>query len=155
MSATPTAAPLRRAGVAIGIGMGGFIDGILFHQIFQFHNMLSARIPTSDLLGVKVNMVWDGVFHLAVWLITALGIGLLFRAGRRRDAQWSAQVFLPALLIGWGAFNLVEGLVNHHVLQLHHVYEAAGQSGWDYAFLASGLALLAAGWWLIRSPGRR
>jgi uncharacterized membrane protein len=58
-----TVRPVRAAGIALGIGMGGFVDGILFHQIFQFHNMLSAKIPTDEIVGAKVNMVWDGVFH--------------------------------------------------------------------------------------------
>jgi hypothetical protein len=31
------------AGLLIGCGMGGFVDGIVFHQILQFNNMLSAR----------------------------------------------------------------------------------------------------------------
>lgn len=37
--------PLIASGTLMGIGMGGFVDGILFHQIFQIHNMLSAKLP--------------------------------------------------------------------------------------------------------------
>lgn len=151
MTSELTTAPLRGAGVALGVGMGGFIDGILLHLIFQVHSMLSARISTNDLLGVKVNMVWDGIFHLAVWLITALGVTLLFRAARRTDVRWSTRAFWGALLFGWGLFNFVEGLIDHHLLQLHHVYEAAGLSVWDYAFLGSGVAMLVIGALLMRA----
>jgi uncharacterized membrane protein len=57
-----------------GIGMGGFLDGIAFHQIFQIHNMLSASVPTDTLINIEINMVWDGLFHALTWLMTALGI---------------------------------------------------------------------------------
>ena len=149
------ARPLFAAGLSLGIGMGGFVDGILFHQLLQLHNMLSARIPNTDYLGVKVNMVWDGVFHAGVWAITAVGISLLWRAGRRRDdANLMGRLLAGSLLIGWGAFNLVEGVIDHHLLQLHHVYEAMGLSVWDYAFLAWGAAMVLAGRLLARREVR-
>lgn len=142
----PRARPLLSAGLALGIGMGGFVDGILFHQILQFHNMLSARIPNTDYVGAKVNMVWDGFFHAGVWTITAAGIVLLWRAGRRGDANLSGRLFCGALLMGWGLFNLVEGVIDHHILQLHHVYEPMGLSIWDYAFLLWGAVMALGGW---------
>jgi uncharacterized membrane protein len=72
-----TRTPLIAAGVLIGAGLGGFIDGIMLHQILQWHNMLSSQIPPNDLVSVKVNMVWDGYFHLAVWILTLIGLGVL------------------------------------------------------------------------------
>ena len=55
------------------------------------------------------------------------------------------------MLFGWGAFNLVEGVVNHQILGLHHVREGAGhQTAYDLGFLALGGALLLAGWLLAR-----
>lgn len=140
--------PLLAAAVALGIGMGGFVDGILFHQILHFHNMLSARVPNTDLVGAKVNMVWDGLFHAGVWAMTVLGILLLWRAGRVREADLSGRLLAAGGLIGWGLFNLVEGVINHHLLQLHHVYEPLGLSTWDYAFLAWGAAMTIGGWLL-------
>lgn len=148
--ASRTTKPVVAAGTVIGIGMGGFVDGILFHQILQFHNMLSARVPTDTLVGAKVNMVWDGLFHAVVWTATAIGIAMLWRAVTRGDALLSGKALAGAVLIGWGLFNLVEGLIDHHILNLHHVYEPMGQSVWDYVFLAFGLALAATGWLMIR-----
>ncbi len=146
-----TIRPIATAGMTIGIGMGGFFDGILFHQILQIHNMLSARVPTDTLLGAKVNMVWDGLFHAVVWIVTALGIALLWRAMARTDAVRSGRVLMGAILLGFGLFNLIEGIVDHHLLHVHHVYERLGVSAWDYLFLASGIALIATGWLMIRS----
>jgi len=149
------ARPLLSAGLALGIGMGGFVDGILFHQILQLHNMLSARVPNTDYVGAKVNMVWDGFFHAGVWGITAAGILLLWRAGRTADASLSGRLLGSSLLMGWGLFNLVEGVIDHHLLQLHHVYEPVGLSIWDYLFLLWGAGMLLFGWALARSETAR
>jgi hypothetical protein len=36
------------ASVVLGVGLGGFIDGIILHQLLQWHHMLSSwRLPTS------------------------------------------------------------------------------------------------------------
>lgn len=153
MTGRRTIKPLTTAGAVIGIGMGGFVDGILFHQIFQFHNMLSARIPTDTLIGAKVNMVWDGLFHAGVWTATAIGIAMLWRAVTGADVLLSGRALFGSILLGFGLFNLVEGLIDHHILGIHHVYERMGLSMWDYLFLASGVALIATGWLMIREVG--
>lgn len=143
--------PLAIAGLTLGIGMGGFVDGILFHQVLQLHNMISAKRPPDTLVNLEVAMVWDGVFHAATWTCTALGIALLFRAARNTTALWSSRLLLGAMLAGWGLFNLVEGTLDHHILHLHHVVERRGESIFDLAFLASGVLLLAAGTILFRT----
>ncbi len=43
--APPAKAPLLSAGLLLGIGMGGFVDGIVFHQLLQTHSMLSGVRP--------------------------------------------------------------------------------------------------------------
>jgi uncharacterized membrane protein len=146
-----TTKPLTTAGMVLGIGMGGFVDGIVFHQILQIHNMLSAQIPTDTLIGAKTNMVWDGLFHVMVWMATAAGIVLLWKAVKRPDVLLSGQALLGSTLVGFGLFNLVEGIVDHHILNLHHVYERLGPSTWDYVFLASGVALMLTGWLMIHN----
>lgn len=137
--------PMIRAGIVLGAGLGGFLDGILLHQILQSHNMLSARVPPDSIVAIKTNMVWDGYFHAGVWLLTAAGVFLLFRAGARREVAWSGRVLLGALVLGFGLFNLVEGVIDHHWLGLHHVVEAApprAQALYDFGFLIFGGVLL-------------
>ena len=56
------------------------------------------------------------------------------------------------LALGWGLFNLVEGLVDHHLLELHHVRPGHGQVWWDLGFLLLGGVLVAVGVWLLRTP---
>jgi uncharacterized membrane protein len=139
------------AGLILGAGLGGFADGILFHQILQMHNMLSGRIPVTDLISAKVNMAWDGFFHAFVWILTCIGLLQLFRAGRRREVPWSGRILSGSMLVGWGLFNLVEGILDHEILGVHHVYEYTADH-WpaDAAFLAAGAILIAAGIVLIR-----
>jgi uncharacterized membrane protein len=146
--------PLLAAGMLMGIGMGGFLDGILAHQLLQIHNMLSARLPPDTLINVKVNMVWDGLFHVVTWLVTAIALALLWKAGKRRDVPWSGRTFTGSMIAGWGLFNLVEGVIDHHIVGIHHVIETLGLSVYDYAFLASGVLLVVIGWRLIRAGSR-
>lgn len=153
MTLAVTTKSLVAAGTVIGIGMGGFVDGIVFHQILQLHNMLSARVPTDTLVGAKVNMVWDGVFHAGVWCATAIGIAMLWRAVKRADVRLSGRALFGSMLLGWGLFNVVEGVIDHQLLELHHVYERLGPSVWDWVFLAFGAALILTGWMTIRAAG--
>jgi uncharacterized membrane protein len=68
----------------------------------------------------------------------------------------STRSFCGYLLIGWGAFNLVEGIVDHHLLTLHHVREGADvrETAWDVGFLVFGALLILAGWLLSRPRQR-
>ena len=143
--------PLIAAGTLLGIGMGGFVDGILFHQIFQIHSMLSAKLPQDTLVNVKTSMIWDGLFHALTWVTTAVGISVLWHAGKLKDCPWSGRIFWGSLFLGWGIFNEVEGMIDHHILGIHHVVERLGISIYDYLFLAAGVAFIMIGLLLIRS----
>lgn len=145
---------LRRslfAGILIGIGMGGFVDGILFHQILQLHNMLSNVVLRDSLVHEQINMFWDGLFHAFTWCMTALGILLFWRAAHSARAVPAAKGFFGSLLLGWGLFNGIEGLIDHQLLQLHHVYQNGNHLLWDMVFLLAGLVFCVAGAGLIRA----
>ncbi len=144
--------PLVAAGLLLGAGLGGFVDGIVLHQILQWHNMLSGQLPPDTLVRAKINMYWDGLFHAAVWVLTVTGLALLWAATGRPDVPHSGRTLLGGLLLGWGLFNVVEGLIDHTLLGLHHVYEYTANHGpADLAFLAFGLGLLLAGGALVRA----
>ena len=151
--------PLIAAATLLGIGMGGFVDGILFHQLLQLHNMLSGAdyYPKTGLpavtivVNMEINMFWDGLFHTFTWLMTAAGLALLWRAGQRVDVPWSTRTLAGGLSLGSGLFNLVEGVIDHHLLHIHHVTESANHLVWDLAFLGSGVLLILVGLAVIRS----
>jgi uncharacterized membrane protein len=146
-----TQGPLVSAGILLGTGLGGFLDGILLHQILQWHNMLSSVTPPTDLVAMKYNMVWDGLFHAFTWVVTLLGVSRLWAAGKRADVAWSTRTLVGSMLLGWGLFNFVEGVIDHQLLGIHHVHPGADQLAWDLGFLGFGLALMAAGFLGIRA----
>ncbi|MFV0132118.1 DUF2243 domain-containing protein [Streptomyces sp. HMX87] len=156
-------ADLRLPGIVLGVGLGGFLDGIALHQLLQWHHMLTST--NQDRIGVKyydpdtvsglqMNTVWDGIFHTVCWLAVLTGLAILYaRVTHDRRRVWASRVLWGWVLAGWGLFNLVEGVLDHHVLGIHHVYAGDGQVWWDIGFLALG-ALLLAGGWLLQRGGR-
>jgi uncharacterized membrane protein len=140
------------SGLLLGIGLGGFVDGIVLHQILQWHHMLSGvgGYPATTVAGLETNTLADGLFHAATWLAVVAGVVLLWRVGRW--GRPSGRALLGLTLAGWGLFNLVEGIVDHHVLGLHHVRPGEQQTLFDLGFLALGVALLAGGALLARGP---
>jgi uncharacterized membrane protein len=45
------------AGLLFGLGLGGFFDGILLHQVLQWHHMLSsAGYPPDSVQNLQVVM---------------------------------------------------------------------------------------------------
>src|SRR3954467_2186036 len=108
-------------GILLGIGLGGFADGILLHQILQWHHMLSAVDPPTTLPAMRRNMRADGFFHAATWLSTLAGVVALWSAGRHGRVPPRGRALAGDLLLGWGLFNLLEGVIDHQLLGVHHV----------------------------------
>ena len=137
------------AGLLLGVGLGGFVDGIVLHQILQWHHMLtdygSTRFPATTVRSLEDNTFWDGLFHLSTWLFVTLGLFLLWRVlSAGYQVTWRSMVGL--LLAGWGIFNLSEGVIDHHLLTIHHVRDdVADPLWWDVGFLALGALLVVAG----------
>jgi uncharacterized membrane protein len=132
----------------LGVGLGGFLDGIVLHQILQWHHMLSEtdQYPPTTLANLQVNTLADGVFHAATWVIVVGGLWWLGRAVEAGGWKWSWRSVLGWLATGWGLFNLLEGIVNHHLLQIHKVRPAAPNPlVWDIGFLIFGAVLIAGG----------
>ncbi|MGI9039876.1 MAG: DUF2243 domain-containing protein, partial [Gemmatimonadales bacterium] len=94
----------RRPGIILGLGLGGFVDGILLHQIAQWHNMGSAIVPPTTMEAMQRNMVWDGLFHGAVWVLTLVGVYALLHDARRGALLPDARGFSGLLVLGWGLF---------------------------------------------------
>ena len=152
-----TSKPPRLPGFLLGIGLGGFIDGILLHQIFQWHHMLTATgdYPRKTVAGLEANTLADGFFHLTTWIFVAVAMTLTVKAWRdgKLAPPWRAHVGM--LLSGWGAFNFVEGLIDHEILGIHHMRDdLRGPIGWDLGFLAFGAILVLAGMALSRNAQR-
>ena len=143
---------VRSAGFVLGLGLGGFIDGILLHQILQWHNMGSAVLPPTSMEAMMQNMRWDGLFHAATLVLTIVGVLMLWQEGRRGTAPTASGVLIGQMIFGWGIFNLVEGVIDHQLLELHHVRDLPMHvPAYDWAFLAvGGVVFIVVGWLLAR-----
>ncbi|RUU33301.1 DUF2243 domain-containing protein [Mesorhizobium sp. M6A.T.Ce.TU.002.03.1.1] len=145
------------AGILFGLGLGGFFDGIVFHQLLQWHHMVTAGYPADSVEDLRFNTLLDGLFHAATYLFVVLGLVLLWRAAHQSHLWWSGKMLVGTVLIGFGLFNLVEGLVDHQILGIHHVNETVPREQWiywDLGFLLWGALMLVGGWRLWRQ-GRR
>jgi uncharacterized membrane protein len=135
----PGTRPFVLPAVVLGIGLGGLADGIVLHQILQWHHMASTIQPPTDVAALEHNTLLDGVFHAVAWLVTVAGVFLLWRAADIARGRPPRPVLIGGLLIGWASFNLVEGLIDHYLLGVHHVRE--GPDAWLYD---AGLMILSA-----------
>jgi uncharacterized membrane protein len=143
--------------VLMGIGFGGFVDGILLHQVLQWHHMLTSEgcCSSATVRGLEDNTLADGFFHVATWIFVLVGTILATRAWQRGELAPPWRTHFGGLLIGWGAFNVAEGVIDHQILAIHHVRDdLGGPVGWDVGFLVFGAVLIAIGWMLVQS-GRR
>jgi uncharacterized membrane protein len=134
--------------VLLGVGLGGFVDGIVLHQILQWHHMLTATgdHPADTVAGLEANTLADGLFHAATWAFVVTGIVVMRRAWAARRPPPTVRSQVGGMLIGWGLFNLVEGLVDHHLLGVHDVRDdVADPERWNLGFLAFGALLVGVG----------
>ena len=152
---------VRNAGIVLGLGLGGFCDGIVLHQLLQWHHLVSnvdVFDPTT-LPGLRANILADGLFHGVAYLFTVAGVALLWLA-MQRGQRSSARELLGLLLAGWGLFNVADSVVNHFLLDVHHINMRVPPEQWlwwDLGFLAWGAVMLAVGWlmWRRGSPASR
>nr|USU31238.1 DUF2243 domain-containing protein [Methylobacterium sp. OTU13CASTA1] len=142
------------AAILFGLGIGGFFDGIVLHQVLQWHHMLtSAGYPPDSVANLQINTLWDGLFHASTYLFVFGGLVVLWRHARRNHLRWSGWLLPGGILMGFGLFNLAEGTINHHLLGLHHVNETVPRAQWiywDLGFLIWGGAMLIGGWIMLR-----
>ena len=148
--------PLVRAGVVLGLGFGGFADGIVLHQILGWHHLVcvTAHCRPESVAQLQMQNTQDGYFHLALWLVSLTGVAMLFRCMRHVVPAQSPRVLFGAMLAGWGLFQIVEGIIDHHLLGIHHVLPGHPQQTlFDILFLVAGAVLIGTGVWLMHPKG--
>src|SRR4051812_12610835 len=78
------------AGVVLGVGLGGLFDGIVFHQILQWHHLVSTPTPPDAVPTLELNTLLVGLFHAAAWWVAPVGGWLLlFSEGGRHQGGGS------------------------------------------------------------------
>jgi uncharacterized membrane protein len=139
-------------GLLLGLGLGGFVDGIVLHQILQWHHMISSTSAgaTDTVAGLEANTLGDGLFHAATWLVTAAGVWWLWKSLPHGRVTLDRQ-FFGWLICGWGLFNVADEIVFHALLDLHHIREGNSELVYDMGFTAIGIAQILIGTLLARS----
>lgn len=145
----------NRAGYALGFGMGGFFDGILLHQILQWHHLLSA-LQTGVFGDVRGQVAADGFFHLLMYVISAAGLWWLYRSRAELAESAGARRLLANFWIGFGVWHVMDAVLSHWVLGIHRIrMDTAYPLVYDLVWLVIfGIVPLVAGWWLRRPPNR-
>ena len=145
-------------GVVLGFALGGFFDGILLHQILQWHHLVSLVPGAGDL---RLQVLWDGLFHALMYLVAVAGLVGLWRT-RRRLVEGSGRPLVGALLSGFGLWHVVDSVLSHWVLGIHRIrLDSPNPLAWDLLwFVVFGVLPMAVGWLLVhgggpsRGPGR-
>ena len=78
----------KQSALLLGVGLGAFFEGILMHPV-------------------------AGFLYWAAWAITAGGVLLLWSSVRGAGPLPSGRVFMAHFVIGWGAWNMMDGLLRH------------------------------------------
>ena len=110
---TPGSALLT--GILLGVGIAGFLDEAIFHQLLQWHNLYWHTDQRGRVLS-------DGLFHVFSTTILIVGAFRLWRD----HASWALphrRAILAGILLGAGGFNLYDGIVQHALFHLHLVNE--------------------------------
>lgn len=137
------------SGCLLGFAFGGFFDGILLHQVLQWHHLLSA-VESEAVRDLRVQILADGLFHVVMYVVAAVGLWLLWAARREIAAPSSGRILLAGLLIGFGAWHVADAVLAHWMTGIHRIrmgtaHPLAWDLGWMFVFgiipIAIGLSL--------------
>lgn len=146
---------LSLAGGMLGFALGGFFDGILLHQVLQWHHLLSL-VPGEALRDIRVQVLADGLFHVLMYAIAASGLWLLWRSRGGFTGSASDHRLLGAVVLGFSLWQFVDVVFFHWILGIHRTrVDVPDPLFWDLAWTAVfGLPTLILGFYLRRGGGQ-
>lgn len=149
-----TTSRLDWSGYLLGFALGGFFDGILLHQILQWHHLLSL---VRGVETIAQQVLFDGLFHALMYVIAAAGLIMLSRARGSLSALGAGRKLFASALVGFGVWHILDSLLSHWVLGIHRINLASDDPlFWDLLwFFAFGVLPLVIGWLMRRGPGAR
>ncbi|WP_411700520.1 DUF2243 domain-containing protein [Conyzicola sp.] len=122
------------SGIVLGVGVAGFVDEVVFHQLLHWHHFYDRSTP-------DIGLVSDGIFHAVSWFATVGGMFLLADLHRRHGVWWTR--WIGGLLLGAGAFQLFDGTVQHKLLGLHQIRYEVDLLPYDIAWnVAAGVLVV-------------
>jgi uncharacterized membrane protein len=153
-AASPARRPLRRAGFLLGFSLGGFFDGILLHQVLQWHHLLS-NVQAAALQDIRAQMLADGLFHVLMYFVAAWALVLLWKARAAYSAPGGDRALAAMALIGFGAWHIIDSVFSHWITGIHRIrVDSPNPLFWDLLWFAVfGIVPLVLGWLVHRRTG--
>jgi uncharacterized membrane protein len=130
----------------LGFGLGGFFDGILLHQVLQWHHLLiNVEGPVFE--DMKVQILADGLFHVLMYIIAITGLWLLWKARKEYAERAADRLLLANAFIGFGVWHILDSVLSHWILGIHRIrVDADNVLFWDLLwFVVFGLIPVAIG----------
>lgn len=124
------------SGILFGLGLVAFIDETIFHQLLHWHHFY-------DKSTTNVGLISDGWFHAFSWFATIGGLFLF--ADIRRKNELSMKKWFASILIGSGAFQLYDGIVQHKLMRIHQIRYVENVIVYDLIWNIIAILLLVVG----------
>ncbi len=128
-------------GGLIGIGVAGFVDETVFHQLLHWHHFYNLSTPA-------VGLVSDGIFHAVSWFCVVGGLFMF--ADLRRRAAWRSTWQFTGLCFGLGGFQLWDGIIQHKWWHLHEIRYHVKILPYDLVWNVIAVIVLVVGFVLLR-----
>lgn len=135
-AATTSHLSLTTPTLLLGASLGAFFDGILLHQVLQWHHLLSL-VGGEDLRDPRIQILADGMFHVAVYIALAAALALLWRSRAALMADGSGRRVWSNTLLGFGLWNVVDVVGFHWIAGIHRIrVDVDNPLAWDLGWLA-------------------
>ncbi len=143
--------PWVRSAFVVGFALGGFFDGILLHQILQWHHLLSLVAGVETL---REQVLWDGFFHAFMYVAGGVGLIGLWRARAQLGQEAGPASLGGVLLLGFGGWHILDSVLSHWLLGIHRIrMDSPDPLMWDLIWLGGfGILPAIAGWVLLKQP---
>lgn len=123
------------SGYLLGFALSGFFDGILLHQVLQWHHLLLG-VEWKPLQNMRAQILADGVFHLLMYAVAVSGLWSLWRARHSPDLM-QGRTLSSHVLIGFGVWHVLDAVVSHWLLGIHRIkMDSPNPLLWDLVWLA-------------------
>ncbi|HVE53976.1 MAG TPA: DUF2243 domain-containing protein, partial [Ramlibacter sp.] len=134
LAPAPYSGSLRHGAFLLGFSLGGFFDGILLHQVLQWHHLLSNVEGVRD---VRTQILADGLFHVLMYVLAAIALGMLWRSRTEHGDNGAGAMVRGNALLGFGIWNIVDIAGFHWLAGIHRIrVDVPDPMFWDLAWLA-------------------
>jgi uncharacterized membrane protein len=147
---------LAWGGFWLGFALSGFFDGILLHQVLQWHHLLAGVAPTETAADLRFQVLADGLFHVSHYVFATLGLWLVWSGRAALGGRGADRRLIAWSLIGFGTWHVMDAVLSHWILRIHRIrMDTDSPLVWDLVWLIPfGIVVLAAGVRMLRNaPG--